>query len=314
MNSASARPPCLLCRASEPAIQQTLAHNEIVTVWRLVGLKFDSEIFGNLATIGEVHLYRCRECGFQFYDPALAGGDRFYRELQNLVPGYYSPTRPENERNAQFARAHDLRTILDIGCGTGFALDAARKHGLQTYGIELNPHAAAETRSRGHTVFTVLVQGLEPRWNGYFDMITLNQLLEHVPDPVGLVRDCVRLLSKGGVIAIAVPSSTGVVGWHPWMALNWPPHHLSRWRRRDFVTLADRCSLAVVKSGGNQLLGTELEETLLDNRRLCLALGKPAGPNQVLIKWITFCYRKAGLKYLFRGQGHSIFCFLETNS
>lgn len=314
MNPGPLRPPCFLCRATEPEIHQSLTVEEILTVWRLAGLEFDADIFGKLATVGSIHLYRCRKCAFKFYDPALAGSDRFYRELQDLIPGYYSPSRPENERNAHFAGKHGFRTILDIGCGTGSALDAAREQGLQTYGIELNPNAAAETRSLGHTVFSVLIHELDSQWTGRFDMISLNQVLEHVPDPVALVTDCVRLLSARGVIAIAVPSSTGILRWHPWMALNWPPHHLSRWRRQDFVTLADRCQLHVLKSGGNPLLGSELEETLLANHRHCLALGKSSTEmTPSFIRGISFCYRKAGLKFLFRAQGHSIYCFLKPS-
>jgi SAM-dependent methyltransferase len=315
MNLSAQRPCCFLCRATAPEIYQTLTSEEIRVVWRLVELELDDEIFDNPAVLGDVHLYRCRKCGFQFFDPALAGNDRFYRELQDLVPGYYSPTRPENDRNARFAREHGFRSILDIGCGTGFALDAAREQGLQTYGVELNPNAAAETRARGHTVFSVLVHELDSQWNGQFDMISLNQVLEHVPDPVALVKDCLRLLSARGVIAIAVPGSTGVLRWHPWGAFNWPPHHLSRWRRKDFFTLAERHQLTVERVGGDQLFGGALHDILLANYRNCLALGKPvSGLNPALIRWISFCYRKAGLKYLFRGQGHSIFCFLSLST
>ena len=285
---------------------------ELLTIWKIVGMRFANESLGGLDSVENVHLFRCQKCGFQFFDPKLAGNEHFYSELHARMPGYYSPARPENERNARFAQERGFRNILDVGCGTGFALDAARALGLQTFGIELNPGAAEEARSRGHKVFSCLLQDLDSRWFATFDLISLNQLLEHVPDPVTLVRDCVRLLSPEGVIAIAVPNSEGILRFHPWMALNWPPHHLSRWRRRDLNRLSQKCELKVVKSGGNQLLGSEIEETLLANREHCLTLGKGyRGPGAAIIKLSSFVYRKTGMKHLFRSQGHSIFCFLR---
>jgi SAM-dependent methyltransferase len=305
-------PACFLCRASNPEVSNTLKTEQIIKLWLLSGVKFSDEALGNLRRVEDVHLFHCRNCGFEFFDPNLVGNDRFYAELHAQLPGYYSPARPENERNARFAQERGFRTILDVGCGTGFALDAARERGLQTYGLEITASAADDARARGHTVFSLLLHELSAEWDGQFDLISLNQLLEHVPDPVVLVKDCVRLLSPRGVIAIAVPSSEGVLRWHPWLAANWPPHHLSRWRSKDFYSLGKRSDLVVVKTGGNQLLGSELEGNLLANREHHLVVGKHyRGPSAAVIKLLCFLYRKTGMKFLLRSQGHSIFCFLE---
>jgi SAM-dependent methyltransferase len=152
---------------------------------------------------------------------------------------------------------------------------------------------------------------MDPVWQGRFDLITLNQLLEHVPDPVGLVGQCVRFLSPRGAIAIAVPGASGILRFNPWLQANWPPHHISRWRIKDFHQLAGRAGLRVVEAGGNQLLGSEVQINLLVNRDLCLALQKPyRGLPPLAIKALCLLYRKAGLKYLFKSHGHSIFCYL----
>jgi len=308
-------PKCFLGCASQSRVVQTLTREELLTVWRLTGVAFSYEALGKLITVAQVHLYACSGCGFEFFDPRLAGGDQFYSELHKKLPGYYAPARPENERNARFAQEHKFGTILDLGCGTGLALDVARKRGLETFGLEFNHSAAEEARSRGHTVFAIPIQELDSRWDGYFDLISLNQLLEHVPDPISLIKNCIRLLSPRGVIAIAVPGAEGVLRWHPWMALNWPPHHVSRWRRKDLQLLSERCGLTVARSGGNQLLGSELEETLFANRSHWLALGKMyRGPNPAVIKILGFLYRKTGMKYIFRSQGHSIFSFLKRKT
>jgi SAM-dependent methyltransferase len=312
---AGATPSCFLCRSQDAETIQSLSLDQLITLWQLGGVQFSKESRAGLNCVEELQLFRCRQCGFHFFDPQLGGGEKFYSELHAQMPGYYAPARPENERNARFAQEHGLRNILDIGCGTGFALDAARKRGLESYGIELNPAAATEAQSRGHTIFSVVLEKLDPDWHGHFDLISLNQLLEHLPHPVTFVKNCVRFLSSKGVIAIAVPSSEGVLRWHPWLAANWPPHHLSRWRRQDLYSLSEHCQLAVIKTGGNQLLGSELEANLLGNRDCCLALGKSyGGPSPAVIKLLAFLYRKTGMKYIFRSQGHSIFCFLKRKT
>lgn len=313
--SPSLTPKCLLGCSAEIEILRTLSAKDILTGWNSGSVTFSDEALGEFARTEKIHLYRCRECGFQFFDPKLAAGSSFYGELEAQYSDYYAPARPENERNARFAQRHGLRRILDVGCGTGFALDVAHARGLETYGIEFNPTAAAKAQSRGHTVFSVSIEEMDSKWRGYFDLISLNQVLEHVSDPVILIRNCISLLSPKGVIAIAVPSSEGALRLNPFLPASWPPHHISIWRQQDFATLSQRCGLEIIETGGNQLLGSELELNLLMNRELCLAMGKTyTGPGSRLIKLLALLYRKTGMKFLFRSQGHSIFCFARRKS
>jgi SAM-dependent methyltransferase len=267
--------------------------------------------FQQLQEEGMIHLYECEECGFQFFNPKLAGNDEFYDGLHANRSDYYAPDRPESQRNVDFAIEHSYQSILDVGCGVGFALDAAKRAGLKTYGMELSRSALAAASEKGHTVFPVLLENLAPEWEGKFDLISLNQVLEHVPDPAGLVRQCVRFLSPRGAVAIAVPGATGVLRFDPWLPANWPPHHISRWRIKDFTTLAERTNLRVSRTGGNQLLGSELESVLLEHRRNCQTLKKPyRGLPPAAIQLFGFIYRKTGMKHIFKSQGHSIYCYL----
>jgi SAM-dependent methyltransferase len=305
-------PTCLLCDSHEVSIHHSLSAQDILKCWARTGHRFSPAAVQSLLDEGTIHLYVCLECGFQFFNPKLAGGAEFYEQLHAQGSGYYAPDRPENERNVRFAGKRGCRNILDIGCGSGFALDAARRTGLETFGVELSRSAAAAAAERGHTIFPVLLENMDPVWEGKFDLISLNQLLEHVPDPAGLIRQCVRFLSSRGAIAIAVPGATGMLRFTPWEQSNWPPHHVSRWRIKDFEALARKTGLRVVKTGGDQLLGAALQMTLLEHRQLCLTLQKPyRGLPPILIKPTCFIYRKIGLKCVFNSQGHSIYCYLE---
>jgi SAM-dependent methyltransferase len=311
-NSNSADLVCLLCGSSRISIRYSLSAEEILKCWAQAGQHFSLSAVQSLLDERMIHLYDCRECGFQFFNPKLAGGGEFYEQLHAQGPGYYAPDRAENKRNVRFAIQHGYHNILDVGCGSGFALDEARRAGLETYGIELSRSAAAVAAERGHTVFPVLLENLDSVWEGKFALISLNQVLEHVPNPAELVRQCIRFLSPRGAIAIAVPSAPGVLRFAPWLPANWPPHHVSRWRIKDFDTLARKSNLRVVETGGNQLLGGEIQMYLLEHRQHCLTLKKPYhGFPPFLIKSLCFIYRKTGLKYIFRSQGHGIYCYLE---
>ena len=303
---------CLLCGSREVSIHHSLSAEDILKCWARNGQRFSPAAVQPLLDEGTIHMYDCLECGFQFFNPKLAGGAEFYEQLHAQGSGYYAPNRPENERNVRFAIRHGYRNILDVGCGPGFALDAARHAGLETFGMELSRSAAAAAGKRGHTVFPVLLENLDAVWEGKFDLISLNQVLEHVPNPVELLRCCIRFLSPRGAIAITVPSATGVLRFIPWLPSNWPPHHISRWRMKNFDTLARKTHLRVVKTGGDPLLGSGIQMTLLEHRQDCLTLRKPYhGPPPFLIKPLCFIYRKTGMKYFVRSQGHSIHCYLQ---
>jgi SAM-dependent methyltransferase len=302
---------CLLCGSDKIAIHHSLSAQDILKCWARAGHQFGSAVTDPFLKEGMIHLYDCLQCGFQFFNPKLAGSAEFYEQLHADGSDYYAPDRPENERNVRFAIRQNYRTILDLGCGPGFALDAAKRAGLETFGIELSRTAAAAAAQRGHTIFPVLLEDIDPVWEGKFDLISLNQLLEHVPDPAGLVRQCIRFLSPRGAIAIAVPGATGVLRFTPWLEANWPPHHLSRWKMTDFKTLARQVNLRVLETGGDRLLGADLQRILLVHRQLCQTLYKPyRGLPPWTIKTLCLIYRKTGLKYLCRSQGHSIYCYL----
>lgn len=314
-NNEASYPHCLLCGSSQIAIHDSLRAEDIFKCWAETGHHFSSSVIQPLLDEGTIHLYDCRACGFQFFDPKLAGGAEFYEQLHAASEGYYAARCPENDRNARFAVQKGYRNILDVGCGPGFALDTAKLAGLETYGIELSRTAAAAAAQRGHTIFPVLLENMEPAWEGKFDLISLNHMLEHVPEPVGLIRRCSRLLSPRGVIAIAVPGAEGVLRVTPWLPANWPPHHLTRWRFKDFDTLARLAGLRVLKTGGNRLLGSELETNLLGHRRFCQILQKPYhGLSPRAVKILCFLYRKLGMKHFFPARGHGIYCYLGRSA
>ena len=96
--------------------------------------------------------------------------------------------------------------VLDIGCSLGSLLKAFQKRGWDAYGIEPTPHYAEIARKRcGDNIFTCFLEDADlPR--SYFDIITLTQTLEHLPNPVQIMAIIRNLLKDDGILYIDVPN------------------------------------------------------------------------------------------------------------
>jgi SAM-dependent methyltransferase len=290
---------------------EQLSGKQLRALWKELGHEFTREAWGKIHEEYPVTMRQCLACGFTFFDPSLAGNEAFYRELEH--PEYFSSDRPEFERTLQFARRRELKRVLDVGCGSGYFLDLAKQTGLETYGLELNSQAAEKARAKGHKIFPGLLHEFNrAQVSGGLDLITFFQVLEHVPDPLALMKQAAAVLDSGKYIAVAVPSVRGPGRFLPWDPHQWPPHHLSWWRLADFDQLAAAAGFKLVKSGGDLLLGSGFETWWRLHNRLASVLGRPGYRSGVrLVKLISFVYRKTGMKFLFPRWGSSIYGYFQ---
>nr|BAL55764.1 methyltransferase type 11 [uncultured Gammaproteobacteria bacterium] len=100
--------------------------------------------------------------------------------------------------------------LLDVGCGNGEFLAAARSAGWEGVGVDFDPKAVETTRSQGidARLGSLEAQGFE---NSSFDAITLSHVIEHVHDPKALLAECARLLRPGGMLWIATDNTESLV-------------------------------------------------------------------------------------------------------
>jgi SAM-dependent methyltransferase len=305
-----ASPACLLCGGANCRATNQLTGLQMRSLWRAANCEFTPDAWGAVGEKTVVELLQCQRCGFCFFDPKFSGNESFYRQLEQ--EGYYSPDRPEFGRTAAFAKQKQLRRVLDVGCGSGFFLDQVRAAGCETNGMELNRVAAEKARAKGHQIFSRLLHELDrDETGGGFDLITLFQVLEHVPQPVEVMKDAAKFLNPGGIIVVAVPGAEGANRLCPWSPYDWPPHHTSRWRLVDLRQLAAQARLQLAEADGDVLVGSWVEQLWLLHNQLAPVLGKSARPGgRWLPKVISHAYRKTGLKHLFPHWGASIYgCF-----
>lgn len=97
------------------------------------------------------------------------------------------------------------RSLLDIGAHTGRFAWLASQQGWQAEGAEINPATAEFAAARtGLPIHTRRAEQLAAEGKR-FDAVTLNDVLEHLPEPGPIVQQIAALLNPGGVLAIKVP-------------------------------------------------------------------------------------------------------------
>lgn len=98
--------------------------------------------------------------------------------------------------------------ILDVGCGQGHLLSAVDK-GWQKYGVDVSKMATKVAKKYGEIVCSTLQE--TGYLSNYFDIVTIVNVVEHVVDPVGLVKEIRRVLKPNGKLIMETPDFDGAL-------------------------------------------------------------------------------------------------------
>lgn len=162
---------------------------------------------------------RCRQCSLvfignppdqHFLSQHYSFEAGYHRELESN-PASVEFHAAEARRNlALLSRHRQGGTLLDIGCSTGLFLAKARAAGWVVRGIEYSADSAQVARTaHGLDVISGALQA-DSFAAAAFDVVTLWDVLEHVPDPQSTLRLAATLLKPGGLLVVKTPNVDGL--------------------------------------------------------------------------------------------------------
>lgn len=202
-------------------------------------------------------LYRCPSCGLVFVYPIPQ--DNFLKDkVYSFESGYQSNKKAvysDEPKDKKTEKIFDVLEdegisgkLLDVGCSNGEFMHYAQLRGFETYGVELNRRTAEIAQSNGLNVFNGFLK--DARYaDEFFDVIYLGDVIEHVTSPHDLLKECSRILRKGGVMVISTPNLNCI--WSqstfwlyrmfkiPWSSVT-PPYHLNQFSSGNLYRLM-RC-------------------------------------------------------------------------
>jgi SAM-dependent methyltransferase len=168
-------------------------------------------------TTGEIQ--RCKNCGFLQCS-----------ELENVLKFYEESEDPlyEEGRTARALQADRLLKVvqkyqhqgrlLDIGSGSGILVEQAIKMGYSAEGIEPSKWLQGQAQKYGLPIY--LGTFPHPDLTGPYDVVTLIDVIEHVPNPVNLLSNIYNVLSEKGVLVVETPEvgslMARILGWKWW--------------------------------------------------------------------------------------------------
>jgi len=196
-------------------------------------------------------LVRCVGCGLVFVVPmpgwedleAIYTRQTYYQE--ECKPRIPDPDNPNVRFLQHFATGGRL---LDVGCGPGHFLNDARAAGWEVVGLDLNPFNATFAREAyGVEVHTGTLAGA-PFRSGSFDVVCMMGVVEHLPDPVGGLKDVARLVRPGGGIFLLTQN---IQSWLAWLmgrrfVFIIPPEHVHYFSPATTRRLLDITGFALV--------------------------------------------------------------------
>lgn len=235
-------------------------NNSGVPLCPLCSRELTVKLVDNVNRLGKKYnICVCKECGVGFTNPGLSpeesaglyasgkyrvtSGKRFNPFVEFLI---YLSRLGRKRRIGKYMKGG---RILDIGCGRGLFLNIMRKNGWNVTGVESDKETASYV---SNTYGIDVVAGSPSEWgfpDRSFDVITLSHVLEHIPDPAGMVGACRRLLKERGLLVVAVPNISSLqasVGKGAWFHLD-VPYHLCHFSENGLSSLLRRNSFEILK-------------------------------------------------------------------
>lgn len=160
------------------------------------------------------------------------------------------------------------RMVVEVGCGLGYLTYALRHAGWECIGVDVSGVAVRRAERRFGAGAFHEPGALESR-RGTFDVAVSLEAVEHVPDPVAFIQDCLAWVKPGGRLLISTPNKDAAP-WGAVWATDRPPVHLTWLGRTAMRRIAEAAGASVEFPAAprefpvDQTYGRTVVQTVLD--------------------------------------------------
>lgn len=209
------------------AVEQAIGSGLEYVVCNLCG----GEATQPFAQRGGMQVVQCASCGLVYVNPRRDAESIYqhYNSGQSSRIQYYLDVEVADRRT--FDDILDLAErlapqrgdLLDIGPNIGTCLALARARGWSTYGVEINADAARYCREQRNLNVVSAALDAHTYAENSFDVVLMGDVIEHLRDPLALMRVVHTILKPGGAVIISTPD---IAGWAGRLLQIKPEEHL----------------------------------------------------------------------------------------
>lgn len=237
--------------------------------FRLLGIRGNVEYIGaHILKDGETHMItnivKCNICHFVYTNPYIIydEGTYFYNDTDKYDASCNGKQDKLFKKTISLIEEFTKRgRVLDIGAGKGEFLALAKKSGWDVYGVEMSEKFADYAKNRYNLNIEKKSLSQIGYPGKYFDVVTLNMVLEHIEEPNGIMKEIHRILKDDGIVIIEIPNMNSLMlkavrlyflmkgkPWSPLLSPLHKPYHSYGYYKFTLKFLLNRHNLRIVKA------------------------------------------------------------------
>ncbi len=211
-----------------------------------------------------VAVARCEVCGFYYSDPMpfcdYESDKNIYDHgyFDEQLTDWWKRVRTHNIPRRRFDfieryKAVDSPVFLEVGCGKGCGMTEAARRGWRVYGQDVTDVFATEIKDKlGVEIYVGELKNAGFQ-NGYFDIVYLDSVIEHVPQPAAMLTEIKSILKPNGLVYIVTPNASALI--HKFrnvlckllkrkniscLSPFEPPYHITGFTKRSFKIMCEK--------------------------------------------------------------------------